>query len=251
VGAHACVPGAADRGRAGASLAGQARRDGHARGPSAHSHRAGRARRPLARVPEREPLRPQNRLPVARAAARLPGPLGTWPAPPRYPLCSRSRYFGAAPVTVAKPGCGQTTAPPLCQAIATASTLSRRPALALRFRPLRKPRSARACCPRSWRSSRAGASRPTPPRLAPSAAGLALGRLCDRPRRRSGIEKAIVRSAAAGLARLGDPEPPAGAAPTRVDRWPIQPREGADQSDIAADDDCRSTRSGILAASVR
>ena len=43
-------------------------------------------------------------------------------------------------------------------------------------RPRRKPRSARACRPRSWRSSRAGVDRPTPSRLAPPAGGLALGR---------------------------------------------------------------------------
>ena len=44
-------------------------------------------------------------------------------------------------------------------------------------RPLRKPRSARAWCPRSWWSSSAAVSRPTLLRLAPPAAGLALGRV--------------------------------------------------------------------------
>ena len=43
-------------------------------------------------------------------------------------------------------------------------------------RPLRKPPLARAWCPRSRRSSGAGVSGPTPPRLAPPVAGLAFGR---------------------------------------------------------------------------
>ena len=47
-------------------------------------------------------------------------------------------------------------------------------------RPLRKLRSARAWCPRSWRSSSAGVSRPTPSRQAPDAVALALGRKTRR-----------------------------------------------------------------------
>ncbi len=61
-------------------------------------------------------------------------------------------------------------------------------------------------------------------------AGTGSGRLhrrhCDRPRRRARIAEAIVRSAATGLARLGDPEPPAEAEPTRRS-MAMQAREGA------------------------
>ena len=46
-------------------------------------------------------------------------------------------------------------------------------------RPLRKPWSARGWCPRSWRSSRAGVSRPTLPQLGPPAAEPAPRRLSD------------------------------------------------------------------------
>ena len=63
-------------------------------------------------------------------------------------------------------------------------------------------------------------------RLAPRGRGLALRRHCDRPRCRARIAEAIVRSAATGLARLGDPEPPAGAPPTRRS-VAMQAREGA------------------------
>lgn len=48
-------------------------------------------------------------------------------------------------------------------------------------RPLRKPRPARTWCPRSWRSSSAGVSSPRRLRLAPRAAGVALGRQRIRP----------------------------------------------------------------------
>ena len=52
--------------------------------------------------------------------------------------------------------------------------------LALAGRPLRKPASARAWCPRSWRSSSAGVSGPASAELARRAARDALGRRCDR-----------------------------------------------------------------------
>ena len=51
-------------------------------------------------------------------------------------------------------------------------------------------------------------------------------RHCNRPRCPARIAEAIVRPAATGLARLGDPEPPAGAAPTRRS-VAMQAREGA------------------------
>ena len=67
-------------------------------------------------------------------------------------------------------------------------------ATASQIRPLRKPRSAPAWCPRSWRSSSAGVSRPRPSRLAPPAAELAFGRQRDRSPSGGNGSKAIVRA---------------------------------------------------------
>ena len=69
------------------------------------------------------------------------------------------------------------------------------------LRPLRKPRSAPAWCPRSWRSSSAGVSRPRPSRLAPPAAELAL--VAKAITRLSGLRKVkgIVREARLGGSR--------------------------------------------------
>jgi hypothetical protein len=51
-------------------------------------------------------------------------------------------------------------------------------------------------------------------------------RHCDRARRRARITEAIARTAATGLASLGDPEPPVEAAPTRRSAA-MRAREGA------------------------
>jgi hypothetical protein len=47
-------------------------------------------------------------------------------------------------------------------------------------RPLQKPAAARAGCPRSWQSSSAGVSRPTPSRPAPPPAEVAVRRRSAR-----------------------------------------------------------------------
>ena len=52
--------------------------------------------------------------------------------------------------------------------------------VAVEDRPLRKPQSARDWRPRSWRSSSAGVSRPTPSRLAPTPAEVAFRRQSTR-----------------------------------------------------------------------
>jgi hypothetical protein len=69
----------------------------------------------------------------------------------------------------------------------------RAPSRSCASRPLRKPRWARAWRPRSWRSSSAGVSRPTPSQLAPPAAQLALGRQRDHAPRGGGMTEAIVQ----------------------------------------------------------
>ena len=59
-------------------------------------------------------------------------------------------------------------------------------------RPVRKPASARAWCPRSWRSSSAGVSGPALSELARRAARDALGRQSNGGMRASRITKALV-----------------------------------------------------------
>ena len=104
-------------------------------------------------------------------ADRPPAPWPRSSRSPRAPPPRRARPANgrrrSGPCPRAAPGAG---AGPRCR------PRGRGQFLAVGGRPHRKPRSAPAWCPRSWRSSSAGVSRPRPSRLAPPAAELAFGR---------------------------------------------------------------------------
>ena len=95
--------------------------------------------------------------------------------PPRHPRRDSFRHTAAAR-SAARRAHAIKAAALLRRAQPEAAGASSGRFVAAAGRPLRKPRSARAWWPRSRRSSRAGASGPTPPQLAPRAAKLALGR---------------------------------------------------------------------------